>query len=54
MIVTLILEGGAAGIAYLSTVCGGAYGVGCPYLNLNFLIFFVETLFEALPLGKVQ
>ena len=43
----LILEGGAAGIAYLSTACGGAYGVGYPYLNLNFLIFFMlRTLFE--------
>ena len=32
MIVQKILEGGAAGIAYVGAVCGGAYGVGCPHI----------------------
>ena len=32
IIVQKILEGGAAGIAYVGAVCGGAYGVGCPHI----------------------
>ena len=37
MIVQKILEGGAAGIAYVGAVCGGAYGVGCPHIFKHFV-----------------